>query len=411
MGIVLSRRGVLCLAALTAGLLATRASSGMARVRAQDLGTAVDSELLFSAAVEDLPSPPALVRLERTTFESGSELSRRTLEGPVFGLVERGVLSLQAEGDAIVSIAERAGTPAQALVPEAGGSVDLRAGDQVAIPAGVPFALANGGEEEASLLTAAVLPAAAAEAGVVPATGGTPAPSSSGSVAVELLGEAVATGWPAPPYLVQMDRVDVGSGEPVPGFPGPVLLAVEQGAFAFALIDGEIQAAASGPSDTVADAATADTVYRVGEGEAIFFAGGLNALPREAVEPDLVLLRFGVASILQDEASIGPTATGGAEAAPAIPPAETPSSAVSQETDATGTAADGERVRVAADGVRLRSSPSTGGDVVAELAQGVEVIVTGEPVAAEGLQWLPVQAADEPSATGYIAAQFVEPLE
>jgi hypothetical protein len=40
----------------------------------------------------------------------------------------------------------------------------------------------------------------------------------------------------------------------------------------------------------------------------------------------------------------------------------------------------------------------------------VDVIVTGDPIDAEGLRWLPVQAADDAAIEGFIADQFVEPL-
>ncbi len=406
---VLSRRWMLRVVALSVGLPALGGQPGPARALAQTDQTAADSDLLFSAVVEDLPAPPAVVRLGRITLDAGAELPQQSFEGPAFGLVERGVLSLRVEGEAVVSLAERDGAPAEARVPDPREPVDLRSPDQVAIPAGVPFTLANPGEEEASFLAALVLPATGDGSGIGPPGAGTAVPGPNGETTFDVLGEAVASGWPAAPFLVQLDRVAVGPGEPVPGFPGPVLQTVERGAFGFALVDGEIQAAASDPGTPIAG--DGDAVYRIGEGEAIFFAGGVNALPRGEDEPELVLLRFGVASLPEDGDATSAAATPGDEGAPAAAAAGTSSDVATRNVDAIGAGPNGDdRGRISADGVRLRSSPSTGGAVVAELAQGIEVIVTGDPVEAEGLRWLPVRVADDSETAGYVAEQFVEPI-
>lgn len=406
MSIVQSRRGLMHAVAVAFGALTLARGSGRSRTLIQDDEAAAESQVLFTAVVEELPAPPAIVRLVRAVVGPGGELPEQTNEGLAFLLLERGALSLQVEGEAIVSRAERGGTPAAALVPDPGDPVDLRPGDQVAIPTGIPFGFVNEDGEEASLLIALVLPADDRSGGVLPA-GGTPeaGEGSAGGAEFDLLGEAVASGWPIAPYLIQLDRVEVGPGEPVPGFPGPVLLAVEEGTLGFALVDGAIQAAGSGIGTPTA--AADDTVYRVGSGEAIFFAGGLNVIPRTRDEPTLVMLRFGVASIPQNGGTASETPATGDNTSTEDGVVGAPSSV---EAPTGGNAANGERVRVAADGVRLRSAPTTGSDVVAELARGVDLIVTGDPIDAEGLRWLPVQAADDAAVEGFIADQFVEPL-
>ena len=408
MGTVLSRRGAVRAAALSLGLLASVSRSAVARATLQEIDGAADAELLFSAVVDNLPDPPAVVRLVRITLESGAELDQLTLAGPQFGLVERGVLSLRAEGEVVVSTAPRDGTPARAVVPQPGESADLATGDQWAVPPAVAIVLANEGREALTLLAAVILPSSASSASQLLSASGTPVAGSDGDVGLDLLGEAEASGWPAPPYLVQLDRVVVGTGEPVPGYPGPVLLAVEQGTFGFALVDGQIQTAASDPSDAPDDR----TAVRVDEGEAIFFGSGVNAIPREGSEPNLMLLRFGVSSLpLEDERS-GPARTNENEQETTAAPDDAGVAAASPSAGpATSETPGDQRARIIEDGVRLRSSPSTGGDVVAELGQGVEIIVTGDAVDAEGLRWLPVRRADDPEINGYVAEQFVEPLD
>ncbi|MDQ3654508.1 MAG: SH3 domain-containing protein, partial [Chloroflexota bacterium] len=59
-------------------------------------------------------------------------------------------------------------------------------------------------------------------------------------------------------------------------------------------------------------------------------------------------------------------------------------------------------------GVRLRNSPSTAGDVVAELGQGREVVITGEAVEGDGIRWYPIQAVDDPAVIGFIAEDFLD---
>ena len=70
----------------------------------------------------------------------------------------------------------------------------------------------------------------------------------------------------------------------------------------------------------------------------------------------------------------------------------------------------GDHVVVNDDQVNLRAEASTTGDIVAELAKGTELTVTGEPIEADGYRWYPV-TVDETGDDGYIVQDFIDPVE
>jgi hypothetical protein len=121
----------------------------------------------------------------------------------------------------------------------------------------------------------------------------------------------------------------------------------------------------------------------------VFFPGGVNALPRSARDGEVVLLRV--------------TISGASVATPAAPARATPTAA--PPAAAFG---PGDRVSVTEDGVRLRMEPSTDADVVAELAAGSVLVVTGTPIAGGDGAWYPVtdEAGD---ASGFVSEAFLAP--
>jgi hypothetical protein len=84
--------------------------------------------------------------------------------------------------------------------------------------------------------------------------------------------------------------------------------------------------------------------------------------------------------------------------------------AASQPTQPAGPIETGTTVVVTDDGVRMRKEPTTNADVIAELAAGTELTVTGPSGQADGLAWYPV---DNPATgdSGYIAADYIRPKE
>lgn len=109
------------------------------------------------------------------------------------------------------------------------------------------------------------------------------------------------------------------------------------------------------------------------------------------------LLRLRDSTLTEDFRFISLDGTSGA-AAPAQD--ETPSDPLDLAT--------GDAVVVGADPLNLRSSASTGGDIVVELAPGTQLIVAGDVVEADGYRWYPVEVA-ETGQTGYVVEDFISP--
>jgi len=71
---------------------------------------------------------------------------------------------------------------------------------------------------------------------------------------------------------------------------------------------------------------------------------------------------------------------------------------------------EGDPVILVEDRVNLRAEPSASGEIVAELAQGTELTVTGAAVEADGYVWYPVMVNDS-NQTGYVVADFLSPVD
>jgi hypothetical protein len=64
---------------------------------------------------------------------------------------------------------------------------------------------------------------------------------------------------------------------------------------------------------------------------------------------------------------------------------------------------------VAEDAVNIRTDPSTDASIVFVAPQGAELTVTGPSVEGSGYTWWPVSWNDDPTITGYVVNDFVEP--
>jgi hypothetical protein len=110
----------------------------------------------------------------------------------------------------VVAPATAGGTPQPAQVAPVGEAFALRPGDQIVYPAAVPFTFANQGQEPARMLTAVVLPAGSGSPPSSSWVEGTPAAEAMAGVSSEILGDAVAPGWPRPPLRLVVDRLALG---------------------------------------------------------------------------------------------------------------------------------------------------------------------------------------------------------
>jgi hypothetical protein len=66
----------------------------------------------------------------------------------------------------------------------------------------------------------------------------------------------------------------------------------------------------------------------------------------------------------------------------------------------------GDTVVVTETEVNLRASPTTSGEIVVSLDQETELVVTGEPVTADGYRWYPVEVVETGEA-GFIVQEFI----
>lgn len=397
-------------------LLLTAAAFPIGRAVAQDPATptapvatsAPLREVLIQTTLEALPPPPTVVRLLRITLPAGASLPLHTLDGPELLHVEAGAVTVRLEGDAVVAPAGDPGTPRPARLAPIGQEFGLVPGDQLAIPVDVPVAFRNDGSDPTTLLTALFVPADEERPPELRWVDGTPTAETLGGTTSRVLGNAVATAWPAGPLVVVVERLALPPGRSIPGQGGPLLLAVEAGGFSFALVEGSFQVARGVLG--VEPAATPDAAYALSPGDSVFFPESVSDVPRPDDRRLLVLLRL---SVLPVEAG-SPNGTPSTEptpdepAAPTAAATETAAEAPTDPTTASGFAV-GATVLVSETGVRLRTAPATDAEVAAEFFAGRELIVTGPPQESDGLVWYPVAAADDPTVVGYIAEEFLRP--
>lgn len=350
-------------------------------------------EILFQAALEALPQPPAYVQLARTTLQPGASIPLHVRPGPEFGVVESGNLTVRVGGQAVLAPAGDGGNPEPARVMPIDEDVVLQPGDQVVYPPDVAFTLSNASQEPTTFLVLYVVPRGNQSPPSSSWVGGTPPAGALDGVSATIVGEAYALAWPESPLLVVLDRLALDPGETIPASSGPVMFGVESGRLSFALVEGQYQI--SGGDSGLQANASPGARQSLTAGDAVFFPAGINQVPRPEDQTAMVLLRLSVLSANQVAAASTPAAGATQPAA-----AETPAAP-------TATFASGTIVIVNENGVRLRSSPSTTSNVVAELDQGRKLTVTGPPEEGDGIVWYPVQANDDEAVTGYIAEEFV----
>lgn len=346
--------------------------------RAQESATATGSpaarppgrELLLQAAVGELPDVPAIVRLSRLAIAPGGSTTASGRAGPTFVLAEAGNLVAEVDAPAILL---PAGAGSGATVT---GTLPISPGDRLALTANTSLAFRNDGAETATALVAAILPATSAVA-----LAATPDPSAGDPGTTDrILGEGLAATLPPDRAAVTLERFVLTTGLGVPAYPGPVLVAVEEGGFASTLDAGDVQLSAGG-QPAVRPTVAAGESFAVRAGDAIFFPNGMEATPPLTGDRPLVLLRLGILPV----AAATPTADTSVDAGVAV----------------------GTVVVVTENDVRLRAEPGVDGTILAGLAAGQQLVVTGPPVTASGVIWYPVQDPSNPALTGFVAAEFL----
>jgi quercetin dioxygenase-like cupin family protein len=336
----------------------------------------------MSVELAELPPPPAFLRLVRIVLQPGAGVPMHSHPGPEAGVVEHGVITVETAG----AVAVASATGERTEVPESGATFELASGDQIVYPAGVPFGFRNEGDRPAAILTVVVLPAGAGRPPGSEWVNGAPGADAMEGVSSIILGDAAAPGWPAAPLIMQIDALELDPGDPIPGWPGPVMIAAEKGQFGFTLLGGEYQLSGNGAEP---EAKTGEGKEQlISPGDAVFFPGGMNDLPRDETQGRATIIRFGISS---------------RDAGPSAPAATPPPARENAATPIASGFEEGGQAVIAEDGVRLRDEPSTGGKVLAELPAGSLVVIVGAAIEADGFAWFPVELADDPAVSGYIA--------
>jgi len=383
-----------------------------------------------------LPVAPAFVLLRRINIEPGGVMPLHSHPGLGFYVVESGTLAYTVSGKAVLSrAATDAGTPTAGSDAPLDEEFRMRRGDSLVTWAQTPKTYRNPGERPTKILAGFFLPAGHQRPPTISYLNGASSADIKG-VTPEFLGDAVSPTLPTGPSIFTVDKLAVAAGAPIPGFDGPMMLSLSSGTFDFTATSGELQISRAADQSVTVNPA-AGTAFSLGRGDAIYLANGLQETPRSANDGDLQLVRMTIAAA--PDASATPVANEGPavieiasaatpEAAPteaaeptkepaateAAEPTETPGEATPAQTatpEDTGTFSEGDIAAASDDGVNVRSSPSTDGDIVTTLAAGQQVTITGPSEQGGDFTWWPVQLVDDASITGYVAEDFLEPVE
>ena len=411
---------------LIGGMIASAAGLAGESVLAQEDS---DREILFTTTLEagQLPVAPTFVRLLRITLSEGASSPLHTHPGPEFGLVEQGTLTVEVNGPTLLSTQPVDGTPTPSEEAPTGAEFELEVGDFITYLPQSPMTFRNGGADPVTVLSAVLLPAGSQHPPGVTYLNGQPPANAFDGVAPEILGDGVATVLPEGESTITVERLRLGPNDPIPAFSETVLLSLESGVLDFTVVGGKVQVSRTATPGPQPDTAP-ETDISLAKGDAVFFPLGMREVDREGIDGDLVLLRMTIAAA-GEEAEPTPTENGiGEIRALATEIEETPDSetpVASPEADGTPesgeptatpegeapTLGEGALVESTADGVNVRTGPGTSFDVSTQVFIGDQMRITGDAEEADGFIWWPVELANDPSVTGYIAEDFIALVE
>ena len=397
------------------GGIATLARPRTLALAQENQGDGLEREELLRSTEIELPGVPAFLRLLRITLEPGAVSVNHTHPGPEFGRLEVGELTVHVEGGATL---RRAGDDGQAGPPEPapeGEDFQMQPGDQITYPTGTAMEFRNQGDDPAVILAAVLLPAGNQRPPSIDYPDGTPAADAFEGVSFFILGDAVATDLPPDTAVVAIERLTIGDGAPLPGYAGAALISLESGTLDVTVEAGEVQVYRGETAALRPEVAEGENLSLV-PGDALYFPRGLAAADRVEGSGQLVVVRLGTGPEGTD-----PAATPAGEAAAVLAvntpvggfPTPTPTPVVATP-EADDVISEGDTVVVTTDSVNLRAGPSTASDIQAVLTIGEQLLVTGPSEEADGFVWYPVEvvgSADLLGITGFIAADFIEPLE
>ena len=420
--------------------------------RSQDGEDTSATETLMRATVDGVPLAPSFVRLLRIVIEPGSTVPLHTHPGPEYNLVESGTLTVTSEAASVLVEAE---TGAQSTTP-VDEAFDVVPGQTVVFPPETAFTFANGGEEPVQLLTVVILPAGPQRPPGIAYPGGDPDADAYAGISNQVLGDGVATRFPAGPVSVVVDRVPLSVETPLAASADPVLVSLADAGANLIIAGGVVQISRTANPGPQPNSDPGES-YRLGVGDALFFPNGHREIAIPAEANPLTLLRVTLTTGSGDEAvtggpdpaaspgaspEVGPVViaeaspvaadlvgsvdirgTGGASTANTDTGDETPPGDASVDTGdedpaateppvegdpaGTGAISIGSTVITSDTEVNLRDAPSLGSAILAVLVQGQTFVVVSDPIEAEGFVWYEVQSLDDPNLRGFLAADFI----
>ncbi|MBA2520917.1 MAG: cupin domain-containing protein [Chloroflexia bacterium] len=405
-------------------------------------------DVLLQAVVEDAGDGPIELRLLRMTLQPGGKSPWHAHAGLEFGVVESGTIRVKVRGLAVVRPADATADTESQTVPE-NLNLSLSAGDRIAYAPGTEMTFQNAGTEPAVLLAATVFPAGPEAPPASVFRAGPPTAEDIDGIESVILGQAIVAEL-APGAVVVFEQLEVEAGSRVPAFPGPVLMALDEGSVA-----GSVRAADAGAPGDSTSASSDDVEFSLRRGDAAFFSSGMSDAPL-AGDGRIVVLRLGLVNAptttaletaaapeepeTEDQASTSMQSTAAATSTPvatataaaerpmrtitsrstptpvseiatASTPADEPAAPASPSDDESTAGlypAVGTVLAVNDSEVRIRAEPSLNGAILAGLSAGQLVVVLGEPVDADGYIWYPVQDVVAPDLQGWVAAPFLD---
>ena len=430
-----------------------------------DPATPAPADSLVDVVLDPMPLAPSFVRLIRIAMEPGSSIPMRSHPGPKIDRIESGTLTVVVRDEDNIAAVSLDGAD-EAAVP-AGEDVELSSEDIIVLPPETFYAFRNDGSEPVVLLSTIMLPAGHQRPPGITYADGEPASDAYDGVTNQILGDGVATALPTSPGRFVIDRVTVTADEPLAASDDMTLLSNSVNGVNITVDSGRVQVSrtvAPGPQrDSEPGAA-----YTLISGDGLFFPEGHAELT--VPDGELVFTRItltggppvesgattggspeaagtpaasgaGTVSILMVPADTGETTDSTpipvssraprTETTATATPAEEPTATSTEEaveptTEATAEASDplaeptepaggsgttfpiGSTVETVDVGVNVRAEPSTTAEVVLEVeSAGTRFVVVGEPVSGDGFTWIPVQSVDDPSISGWVAADFL----
>jgi quercetin dioxygenase-like cupin family protein/uncharacterized protein YgiM (DUF1202 family) len=379
-------------------------ASPQASPAAETGGTPPEIQALFVEDFEALPDAPVTIRLLRITLEPGASVPEHTHPGPEFGLIEEGTLTATPNGEATVT---RADGGSAETVSE---STDLIAGDWILYPAGVGMTFSNNTDANVVVLSAVIQPV------------GENAPTSIDyaddtldtdqearqtayvGVSFVVLGDGLLRDLPEGAATVAVNRVTLAAGAEFPASTAPLMVSRIDGNLSFTVDSGEVQVTRSS-EQALAPAAAPGSNYTLDTGDAAFFPYGVDAAARaDETEP---VSYYALSIVPEAEIDGDPAAITFTE--PTEIPEPTPDATPSDGTsggDASSIPA-GTVVTATEDNVNVRDAASVEGNVVEQVAAGVEMTIISGPEEAEEYTWYEVEI-NSSGATGWVVEDFIE---